>query len=246
MIGLAGKRVLVTGAARGLGRAFAEACANAGAHVVLADVLEADGKKAAAELRQQFVAIDLADPNSVAAGVAAAAELLDGLDGLVNNAAIATAIGGKTFEEIDLETWDRVMSVNVRGTWLVTRAAAPYLRRSAAGRVVNIASDTALWGAPRLLHYVASKGAIVAMTRALARELGPDSIAVNAVAPGLTITGATDYVPEERHRLYVQNRAIPRKQMPEDVVGAVLFLLSDEAAFVTGQLLPVNGGFVLN
>ena len=246
MIGLAGKRVLVTGAARGLGRAFAEACANAGAHVVLADVLEADGKKAAAELRQQFVAIDLADPNSVAAGVAAAAELLDGLDGLVNNAAIATAIGGKTFEEIDLETWDRVMSVNVRGTWLVTRAAAPYLRRAGAGKIVNVASDTALWGAPRLLHYVASKGAIIAMTRSLARELGPDGVAVNAIAPGLTIVEATDYVPEERHRLYVDNRAMPRRQMPEDVVGAVLFLLSDAADIVTGQLLPVNGGFVLN
>jgi NAD(P)-dependent dehydrogenase (short-subunit alcohol dehydrogenase family) len=246
MIGLQGKRILVTGAARGLGRAFAEGCAKAGARVVLADILEAEGKKTAAAISQKFVTLDLADPRSVASGVEAAAEALDGLDGLVNNAAIATAIGGKTFEEIDLDTWDRVMSVNVRGTWLVTRAAAPHLRRSPAGRVVNIASDTALWGAPRLLHYVASKGAIVAMTRALARELGPDSISVNAIAPGLTITGATDYIPEDRHRLYVQNRAIPRKQMPEDVVGAVLFLLSDEAAFVTGQLLPVNGGFVLN
>ncbi len=246
MIGLEGKRVLVTGAARGLGLAFAAACGKAGARVVLADILEPEGKKEAAALGQQFVALDLADPRSVAAGVAAAAEMLGGLDGLVNNAAIATAIGGKTFDEIDIETWDRVMGVNVRGTWLVTRAAAPHLRRSGAGRVVNIASDTALWGAPRLLHYVASKGAIVAMTRALARELGPDGVAVNAIAPGLTITGATDYIPEERHTLYVQNRAMPRKQMPEDVVGAVLFLLSDEAAFVTGQLLPVNGGFVMN
>jgi NAD(P)-dependent dehydrogenase (short-subunit alcohol dehydrogenase family) len=246
MIGLKDKRVLVTGAARGLGRAFAESCVHAGARVVLADILAQEGEKVAAGLGQKFVALDLADPRSVESGVGAAAEMLGGLDGLVNNAAIATAIGGKSFDEIDLETWDRVMNVNVRGTWLVTRAAAPYLRRSGAGRVVNIASDTALWGAPRLLHYVASKGAIIAMTRSLARELGPDGVAVNAVAPGLTITGATDYIPEERHRLYVQNRAIPRKQMPEDVVGAVLFLLSDEAAFVTGQLLPVNGGFVMN
>jgi NAD(P)-dependent dehydrogenase (short-subunit alcohol dehydrogenase family) len=171
---------------------------------------------------------------------------LGGIDGLVNNAAIATGIGGKNFEEIDVATWDSVTAVNVRGTWLVTRAAAPHLRRSGAGRIVNIASDTALWGAPRLLHYVASKGAIIAMTRALARELGPDGIAVNAVAPGLTIVEATDYVPEERHRLYVDNRAMPRRQMPEDVTGAVLFLLSDEAGFVTGQVLPVNGGFVMN
>jgi NAD(P)-dependent dehydrogenase (short-subunit alcohol dehydrogenase family) len=246
MIGLKGKRVLVTGAARGLGRAFAEAISEAGARVVLADILEPQGREAASELRQDFVPLDLADPRSVADGVAAAAGALGGLDGLVNNAAVATGIGGKSFDAIEPETWDRVMDVNVRGTWLVTRAAAPYLRRSGKGRIVNIASDTALWGAPLLLHYVASKGAVIAMTRALARELGADGVAVNAVAPGLTIVEATDYVPEERHRLYVENRAMRRRQMPEDVVGAVLFLLSDEAAFVTGQLLPVNGGFVMN
>ena len=251
MIGLAQKRILVTGAARGLGRAFAEAAAASGARLVVADILEAQGRATAAALAAagrdaHFVALDLADPAAIASAVAAAASLLGGLDGLVNNAAIATGIGGKTFEEIDIATWDQVMTVNIRGTWLVTRAAAPHLRRSGAGRIVNIASDTALWGAPRLLHYVASKGAIIAMTRSLARELGADGIAVNAVAPGLTIVEATDYVPEDRHRLYVENRAMPRRQMPEDVVGAVLFLLSDEAAFVTGQLLPVNGGFVMN
>ncbi|HEY7611237.1 MAG TPA: SDR family oxidoreductase, partial [Alphaproteobacteria bacterium] len=158
-----------------------------------------------------------------------------------------TGIGGKTFEEIDLDTWDKVMRVNVRGTWLATKACAPWLRKGASGaRVVNIASDTALWGAPHLLHYVASKGAVIAMTRSLARELGPDRIAVNAVAPGLTEVEATQYVPKERHELYVKGRAMPRAQRPEDVVGAVLYLLSDGAAFVTGQLLPVNGGFVLH
>lgn len=250
MIGLAHKRILVTGAARGLGRAFAQAAAASGARVVVADKL-AQGRDTAAALvaegrEAHFVALDLADPAAITTAVAIAASLLGGLDGLVNNAAIATGIGGKTFEEIDIATWDQVMTVNIRGTWLVTRAAAPHLRRSGAGRIVNIASDTALWGAPRLLHYVASKGAIIAMTRSLARELGADGIAVNAVAPGLTIVEATDYVPEDRHRLYVENRAMPRRQMPEDVVGAVLFLLSDEAAFVTGQLLPVNGGFVMN
>lgn len=248
MISLAGKRVLVTGAARGLGRAFAEAAARAGARVMLADLLQEQGRAAAAAIGGDaaFVPIDLADPASIERAVGAACDRLGGLDGLVNNAAIATGIGGKNFDEIDIETWDRVMAVNARGTWLVTRAAAPQLRRSGAGKIVNIASDTALWGAPRLLHYVASKGAIIAMTRSLARELGPDGVAVNAIAPGLTIVEATDYVPEERHRLYVENRAMPRRQMPEDVVGAVLFLLSDAADFITGQLLPVNGGFVLN
>ncbi len=130
---------------------------------MIADLLEAEGEAAAGALRArghvaQFRFIDLADPETVALAVESAASWLGGLDGLVNNAALATGIGGRTFEEIDLETWDRVMAVNVRGTWLVTRAAAPALRLGGRGKIVNIASDTALWGAPLLLHYVASKG----------------------------------------------------------------------------------------
>ncbi len=248
---LAGKRLLITGAARGLGRAFAEAACAAGAKVVIADILEVEGDQVAGALRERgqqatFRFIDLADPETIPLAVDSATDWLGGLDGLVNNAALATGIGGRGFEEIDLETWDRVMTVNVRGTWLVTRAAAPALRRAKRGKVVNIASDTALWGAPKLLHYVASKGAVIAMTRALARELGPDGIAVNAVAPGLTVVEATRSVAAERHQAYVDGRAMPRRQMPDDIVGTVLFLLSDGADFVTGQLLPVNGGFVMN
>ena len=175
-----------------------------------------------------------------------AAQCLQGLDGLVNNAAIATDIGGKTFEEFDIDTWDKVMTVNARGTWLMTRAAVPHLRAAGGGAIVNIASDTALWGAPRLLHYVASKGAVIAMTRSLARELGADKIAVNAIAPGLTLGEATEYVPAERHQLYVDGRALQRAQQPQDITAAVVFLLSVGAAFITGQVLPVNGGFVMN
>ena len=242
--------VVVTGAGRGLGRAFAAACCEAGATVIVAEVDADTGAATAAALaqaghRSEFAPVDIASPASVADLAERIARDFGRVDGLVNNAARATGIGGPTFEEIDVETWDRVMEVNVRGTWLVVRALAGLLRRSAAGRIVNLASDTALWGAPRLLHYVASKGAVIAMTRALARELGADGITVNAVAPGLVRVEATEYVPRERHEQYETGRAIPRAQYPEDVVGAVVFLLSEGAGFITGQVLPVNGGFVL-
>jgi len=245
------KRIIVTGAARGLGRAIAEALVKNGAQVVIADILEDQGLKTAAELsgngnRAHFAGLDLANPKSIENCTDRAISLLGGLDGLVNNGAIATAIGGKTMEEIDIDTWDQVMTVNVRGTWLMTRAASPALRQSASGSVVNVASDTAMWGAPRLLHYVASKGAMISMTRSMSRELGTDSVTVNAIAPGLTVVEATEYVPEERHRQYLNGRAIARQQMPEDVTGSVVFLLSEAARFVTGQYLPVNGGFTMN
>ena len=243
--------VVVTGAGRGLGRAFAEACCDAGATVIVAEVDTETGSATAAALveaghRATFAYVDIASPDAVAALAAGVARDYGRVDGLVNNAALATGIGGSTFEEIDVETWDRVMAINTRGTWLVVRAFAGLLRRSPGGRIVNLASDTALWGAPRLLHYVASKGAIIAMTRALARELGDDGITVNAVAPGLVRVEATEYVPRERHALYETGRAIARAQYPEDVTGAVVFLLSRRAGFITGQVLPVNGGFVLN
>ena len=245
-VSLDGKRLLITGSARGLGFAFAQAATEAGARVVVADILEERGRSAAKEIGATFVPLDLARPDSVEACARAAATALGGIDGLLNNGAIATGIGGKLMTEIDTDTWDRVMTVNVRGTWLMTRAALPHLRQSGKGKVLNLASDTALWGAPKLMHYVASKGAIVSMTRSMARELGEFGIAVNAIAPGLTLVEATEYVPKERHDQYLNGRAIQREQLPGDVTGAALFFLSDAAAFVTGQLLPVNGGFVFN
>ena len=246
---LEGRRILVTGGARGLGYAFAQAIGRAGAHVVIADILAERVQQSATELVAEGltvhgVTVDLAQPDSIDACVAEATRLLGGLDGLVNNASITNS-GGKTCEELSLDTWDQVMQVNVRGTWLMTKACLPALRASGHGAIVNLASDTPLWGAPNLLAYVASKGAIIAMTRSLARELGSDNITVNAIAPGLVLVEATAYVPEARHRLYNDQRAIQRPQLPEDVSGAVLFALSDLARFITGQTLPVNGGFVM-
>lgn len=242
---LQGKRIVISGGARGLGRAFAESAIGAGAQVVIADILEDAGRDTARAIGASFVPLDLSAPASIEHCVAQAAAALGGIDGLVNNGAI-TSSGGKTLDALDIEVWDRVMSVNVRGTWLMTRAALPHLRSAGQGRIVNIASDTALWGAERLLAYVASKGAVIAMTRSMARELGTDRINVNAIAPGLTLVEATEYVPADRHQRYLDGRALKRPQMPEDICGVVVFLLSDAAAFMTGQLLAVNGGFVMH
>jgi NAD(P)-dependent dehydrogenase (short-subunit alcohol dehydrogenase family) len=239
--------VVVTGAARGVGRAIAQECARQGARLVLCDVLEELGRETAAAIgaagaRVRFASVDLADPESIQAFAAGVGQEEGSIHGLVNNAAIATRVGGAAFEDIELGLWDRVMTVNVRGTWLMTRAMSPLF--AADGRIVNIASDTALWGPPRLLAYVTSKGAVISMTRSLARELGPRGIGVTAVAPGIMRNEATEYVPAARHQEYERGRAVPGPQIPEDIVAIVAFLLTPAALPLTGQVLPVNAGFV--
>ncbi|WPZ12757.1 SDR family oxidoreductase [Nitratireductor rhodophyticola] len=241
-----GRTILVTGAAHGLGAEIARHLAKNGARLVLADIAEEEGRAIADECGARFIFVDLADPASIQAVGRNLAEQDGVLHGLVNNGAIATGIGGIPFEEIDIDSWDRVMQVNVRGTWLMTRAVTPLLKASGSGRIVNVASDTALWGAPRLMSYVASKGALMAMTRSLARELGPDRVGVTAIAPGILTTESTGYVPEARHRLYAEGRAVPGAQGPGEITEVVAFLLGEGALTLTGQTLPVNNGFVFN
>src|SRR5579871_6277392 len=214
---LAGRTIVVTGAARGVGRAIAEACARHRARLILCDVLADLGEQVAGELASagaavRFAPVDLADPRSIERFADDIAAREGTIHGLVNNAAIATQVGGAPFEEIDIGLWDRVMTVNVRGTWLMTRALSRLFAANGHGRIVNLASDTALWGPPRLLAYVTSKGAVISMTRSLARELGPRGIGVTAVAPGLMRNEATEYVPAERHREYETGRAVPGPQ----------------------------------
>ncbi len=223
------KRVLITGAARGLGLEFARHLVGSGFRVVGADVLDAD-------VEFPLVRADVTDPSDLAS---AAQNELGGLDVLINNAAIVD-LARRPFWEIDPEDWDRVMSVNVKGVWLVTRALVPLLREAGGGSIVNVASEVAYSGSPGLAHYVASKGAVVSLTRALARELGPEGIRVNAIAPGYIPTEASKTMVPEGYD--ASRTPLGRVGTPSDLLGAVEFLVSDASAFVTGQTLLVNGG----
>ncbi|MFD3561624.1 SDR family oxidoreductase [Streptomyces sp. NPDC058686] len=240
--------VVVTGAGRGLGLAMARRAAEDGFRVVVAELDTERGTHAVEGLRgdgldAHFVRCDVADPDSVDE-LADRVRDLGPLYGLVNNAALANGVGGKEFQDIDVEVWDRLMAVNARSPWLVSKALYPLF--GSPGRIVNVASDAALYGSPRLAHYIASKGAVIALTRAMARELGDKGITVNAVAPGLTECEATETVPEERHELYRSGRAISRPQEPGDLIGLVAFLLGEESRYLTGQVIAVNGGFTMN
>ena len=238
--------ILLTGAAGGLGKAMAQTLLEQGAFVILADLQNHCQQVRYNSKNIDFLEIDLANPSSIESAIQEIALNKGQLHGLINNAAIATGVGGMAFDEIPIETWDRVMNVNVRGTWLMTRACVPLLEKSQSGRIVNVVSDTALWGAPHLLAYTSSKGAVIAMTRSLSRELGKKGIGVTAVAPGILTTESTNNVPRERHELYEKGRAVQGTQSAEDITNIIAFLVSKESLPLTGQLIPVNAGFVFH
>jgi NAD(P)-dependent dehydrogenase (short-subunit alcohol dehydrogenase family) len=246
-LGLKGKRVIVTGAAGGLGRTFAVAFADAGARIVATDVNISGADETARMIADSggeahACRVDVTDASSLAALALCARDKLGGLDCLVNNAAVYAGLARKSFETITEAQWDRVMAVNVKGAWMAIKATAPLLREAGGGTIINISSATVMSGSPMWLHYVSSKGAIIAMTRALARELGDDRITVNALAPGFTLTQASLDLIENAAEYGVARGAIKRAAAPHDMVGAALFLASTHAAFMTGQTLIVDGG----
>lgn len=246
-LGLNEKCVLVTGAAGGLGRAFAEGFAEAGARVIAADLNEAGALETARAITEaggqaHGAKVDVTNAQSCAALAAFAQETVGGLDVLVNNAAIYAGLERKEFTELDEHVWDKVMAVNVKGVWQMTRAVTPLMRAAGAGAIVNVASATVFSGSPQWMHYVASKGAVIAMTRSLARELGDDNIRANVIAPGFTLTEASLDLIEDAENYGVTRGALKRSADATDMVGSALYLASDLAAFVTGQTLIVDGG----
>jgi NAD(P)-dependent dehydrogenase (short-subunit alcohol dehydrogenase family) len=239
-----GKVALVTGAAQGIGNAIAHGLAGAGARIVVADLQGAD--EAAAQFADGVgIQADVADEQSVERLVAETIERCGTIDVLVNNAGLYASLEMRSFDQIPLDEWRRVMDVNVASMFLMCKAVVPVMRASGGGRIVNISSGTPFRGVPFLLHYVTSKGAIVALTRALAKELGKDDVLVNCVAPGFTMSAGVEAHPEVIEKLRdvsVASRTLQRDQVPEDVVGAVVFLCGPGASFVTGQTIVIDGG----
>jgi 3-oxoacyl-[acyl-carrier protein] reductase len=243
---------IVTGAGQGLGRAYAEALAAEGASVVIAEINEGNAKDVAESITSAggaalAVRTDVTDPDSCTAMVQAAVDTYGTVDILVNNAAIYDGLTMDVFEDLDMAVWDRVMAVNVKGTWLATRAVAPLMKEKGYGKIVNVSSTVAYIGPPLLLHYVASKGAVVAMTKALAKELGEYGVRVTALAPGMTFTEATkNILPDPiMGDMFMEMQCLKEKMQPEHVVPTLLFLCSPESDFVVGQNWVVDGGMAL-
>lgn len=241
-----GKVVIVTGAAGGLGRAFAQGFSDAGAALVVADIDSGGVSETAALLnaaggRATAVTVDVTNKDSTDALAAAAVDTYGRIDVLINNAAIYATLTRKPFTEIDPAEWDRVMNVNVKGAWLCSASVFPRMTQPG-GRIINIASATVFSGSPLWMHYVASKGAVIGLTRVMAREVGPQGVTVNAIAPGFTLTEASLGLIEDAETYGVDRGAIKRASQPEDIVGTALFLAGEQSGYITGQTLVVDGG----
>ena len=249
---LSGKVAIVTGAGGGIGLCYARRLAAEGAKVVVAEIDGAAAQAAAQAIRDQGgQAVAATCDISAEAGAAAAAEAamtaFGGIDILVNNAALFANITLGPIENLSVAEWDRLMAVNLRGPFLMIRAVLPRMKAQGSGRIVNISSNTVFSGGPMMAHYVTSKAGIIGLTRSLAKEVGPFGIRVNAVTPGLTDTLAAERtIPADRFDIVTGARALPRRQAPEDLEGAVVFLCSPDSDFITGQIINVDGGQIFH
>jgi NAD(P)-dependent dehydrogenase (short-subunit alcohol dehydrogenase family) len=245
---LAGKVAIVTGGARHIGAAYCRKLAEEGAAVVVADIL--DGEVTAEEIRVKggkalALKVDVSKEEDTHRMAAETVKAFGRIDILVNNAAIFIAIQRHPFYEISAEEWDKVSAVNIKGPFLCTKAVFPQMKEQKSGKIINISSSTAYWGTPNFLHYVASKAALIGMTRSLAREVGEYGICVNAIAPGL-VEHEGQTAPKALTELQLKARSIKRLQTPEDLMGTLVFLCSSDSEFMTGQAIVVDGGSVFH
>lgn len=243
---LTDKVVVITGAAGGLGREFALGFAAEGAKVIAADVQAAGTAETVAMITAAggqglAVSVDVTNRSSIEAMASAAMAEFGRIDVLVNNAAIYATLKRAPFTEIDEADWDRVMNVNVKGAWLTSATVYPHMTKPG-GRIVNIASATVFSGSPLWMHYVASKSAVIGMTRVMAKEVGSAGVTVNAIAPGFTLTDASYSLMADAENYGVDRGALKRPSEPQDIVGAAIFLASSRSDYITGQTLVVDGG----
>jgi 3-oxoacyl-[acyl-carrier protein] reductase len=242
------KTVIITGGATGIGQAFAMGCAAQGANVVVADMnsseetVEGIKKLGGSAIGIQ---VDVSNQESLTGMADAALKAFGRIDGLINNAAYFREVKLTPFEEIDPDIWDRIFQVNVRGVWQCCKAVMPAMRSQNSGSIVNISSVVAVAGQPGYLHYVATKGAVLSMTKGLAKEVGKHGVRVNCIAPGFVITDATRNRPIDWQQSFLKARAIGREQRPVDLVGTAVYMLSDLAGFVSGQTVVVDGGHIM-
>jgi NAD(P)-dependent dehydrogenase (short-subunit alcohol dehydrogenase family) len=245
---LEGKTIIVTGGATGIGQAFALTSAAHGAKVMVADMnsaeetldlIRSNGGEA------EYVKTDVSDEASAKAMAKATQDWSGRVDGLINNAAYFREVKLTPFEEISSEIWDRIFDVNVKGIWQCCKGVMPAMRESGGGSIINISSVVAVAGQPGYLHYVATKGAVLSMTKGLAKECGKDNVRVNTIAPGFVITDATKDRPIEWQQSFLKARAISREERPTDLAGTAVYLMSELSAFVSGQTIVVDGGHIM-